>query len=170
LKKVNLVEWKKTNTTREQIVTSKFLLKSRDEYKMYNNIVGMVRKLAETLARLADNNPTKILIGKKLINLLYDIGIIREKKLSLCANLTVSQICYRRLGRILVEKKMAPDHQSADRFVQQGHIRLGTRVVNTTDTLISRMMEDYVTWTDSSKIKKKIDEFNGNYDDYKYTL
>ncbi|KAI5147982.1 U3 small nucleolar ribonucleoprotein IMP3 [Enteropsectra breve] len=168
LKKVNFLEWSDTNTTREQQVISKFLLKSRDEYKRYNKIVGMIRKLAENLARLADNSPTKQQIGKQLISLLYDIGIIEHRKLLECTQVSVSDFCMRRLPMVMVQKKMLAKYCDADKFVQHGHVRLGAKTLNDTSTLISKAMEEFVTWTDSSKIRKKIDEFNDEYDDYKY--
>lgn len=168
LKKVNFLEWKQTNTTREQMVTSKFFLKSRDEYKTYNRIVGMIRKLSESLSRLADNDTTKMFVAKKLINLLYNTGIIENKKLLDCTKVSVSALCCRRLPMLMVQKKLVQKYQDADRFVQQGHVRLGNKVISDTSTLVSRAMEDFVTWTDSSKIRKKIDEFNEDYDDYRY--
>ena len=68
LKKVNFLEWNKTNTTREQLVTTKYILKNREEYKKYNLVVGMIKKLSETLSRLKDNDSTKIAIAKKSEN------------------------------------------------------------------------------------------------------
>lgn len=168
LKKVNFLEWKQTNTTREQAVTSRFFLKSRDEYRTYNRIVGMIRKLSESLSRLADNDTTKIFIAKKLINLLHSIGIIENKKLLDCTRVSVSALCCRRLPMVMAKRKLVQKYEDADKFVQQGHVRLGNRVISDTSTLVSRAMEDFVTWTDSSKIRKKIDEFNEDYDDYRY--
>lgn len=168
LKKVNFLDWKKTNTTREQLVTSKYLLKSRDEYKKYNIIVGMIKKLSETLSRLADNNPTKLVVSKKLISLLHDVGIIENRKLVDCTKVTVSSFCERRISMVLVKKKLVQTFAHADEFVQHGHIRLGTRIINDTSTLISKAMEEYLTWSDKSKLRKKIDEFNEENDDYKY--
>jgi U3 small nucleolar ribonucleoprotein protein IMP3 len=168
LKKVNFLEWKKTNTTREQLITSKYILKERDEYKKYNLIVGMIRKLSETLSRLKDSDPTKLLIAKKLINLLYEVGLINEKKLIECTKISVGSFCERRLPMVMVKRKMIKTFMHADEFVQHGHVRVGIKTVNDTSILISRGMEEYVTWVDSSKIKKKIDEFNEEQDDYKF--
>lgn len=168
LKKVNLTEWKKTNTTREQLVTSKYLLKDRSEYKKYNLVVGMIRKLSETLARLSDSEPTKIVIARKLINLLYDAGIIHNKKLVDCTKVNVSAFCERRLPMIMTKRKMMPSFRQADEFVQHGHVRVGTKIVNDTSVIISRDLEEFVTWADSSKIRQKIEEFNEGRDDYKY--
>lgn len=159
LKKVNFLKWKKTNTTREQMVTSKYLLKDRDEYKKYNLVVGMIRKLSETLSRLNDNDPTKIAVARKLINLLYDAGLIREKKLVECTKITVSSFCERRLPMIMKKMKMVQTFTHADEFVQHGHVRVGTKTINDPSVIISKAMEEYITWVDSSKIKKKIEEF-----------
>lgn len=168
LKKTNFLEWKKTNTTREQMVTSKYLLKSRDEYKRYNLVVGMIKKLAETLSRLSDNDPTKIAVSKKLINLLYDAGLILNKKLVDCVNVNVSSFCERRLPMVIVKKKMVQTFTHADEFVQHGHVRVGTKIINDTSVIISRCMEEFVSWVDGSKIRRKIDEFEEIQDDYKY--
>lgn len=162
LKKVNFLEWKKTNTTREQMVTSKYLLKDRDEYKKYNLVVGMIRKLSETLSRLNDNDPTKIAVARKLINLLYDAGLIKEKKLVDCTKITVSSFCERRLPMIMKKLKMVQAFSHADEFVQHGHVRVGTKLINDPSVIISKSMEEYVTWVDSSKIKKKIEEFQND--------
>lgn len=170
LKKVNFLEWKKTNTTREQLVTTKYLLKERDEYKKYNVVVGMIRKLTETLSRLSDNDSTKLVIAKRLINLLFNAGIISEKKLVECAKVNVSSFCERRLPMIMVRKKMIKTFTHADEFVQHGHVRVGIKTVNDPSVLISRAMEDFVTWVDSSVIKRKIDEFNDRQDDYNFVL
>lgn len=168
LKKVNFLEWKKTNTTREQLVTGKYLLKGRDEYKKYNLVVGLIKKLSETLSRLKDSDPTKLVIAKKLINLLYDTGIITEKTLLQCTKVTVSSFCERRLPMIVAKRKLVQSFAHADEFVQHGHIRVGTRIVNDTSLIIPRSMEEFVTWSDTSKIKVKIDEFNDEKDDYQY--
>lgn len=166
LKKVNFLEWKRTNTTREQMVTSKYLLKERDEYKKYNIIVGMIRKLTETLSRLKDGDATKLVISKRLINLLHDAGLISEKTLVDCTKINVSSFCERRLPMVMVKKRMIETFVHADEFVQHGHVRVGTKTINDPSIIISRAMEEFVTWVDTSKIKKKICEFNGERDDY----
>lgn len=168
LKKVNFLEWKSTNTTREHLVTSRFQLHSRNEYTAYNHIVGMIRKLTDNLAILNDNDHTKISIGKKLLNLLYNVGIIPAKKLSECAKVSVTSFCHRRLPSVMVSRKLVQKIADADKLVQQGHVRVGSRTISESSTLISRSMEEFVTWTDRSKIRQKIDEFNGEQDDYKY--
>ena len=67
LKKVNFLEWKNTNTTREHFVIGKYNLKDREEYTRYNQIVGKIRKITEMLSRLKDNDYTKKTISTKLV-------------------------------------------------------------------------------------------------------
>ncbi|KAL6122593.1 hypothetical protein NUSPORA_00361 [Nucleospora cyclopteri] len=168
LKKVNLEKWKKTNTEREQLVSSKYLLHNRDEYVKYNRLVGMIRKMAESLVRLVENDCTRQYLTKKLINKLYSLGIISEKRLSDCTKITVSDVCKRRLPIILKHLGMVENFKDADKFVQQGHVKIGTKICNNPAILISKNKEEFVKWDDGSKIKKKIDAQNNVFDDFKY--
>lgn len=45
-------------------------------------------------------------------------------------------------------------------MIEQGHIRVGTDVVKDPAFLVSRTLEDFVTWVDSSKIRKHVMEYN----------
>ncbi|KAF7684243.1 U3 small nucleolar ribonucleoprotein IMP3 [Astathelohania contejeani] len=168
LRKVNFLNWKSTNTTREHQICAKYYLHNREDYHTYNKLVGKIKKLTECLARLKDTEETKNRLGKGLIRKLYSIGIINDKKLIECTQISVSSICKRRLPSIMVDKKMVDNLGVAVRLVQQGHVKIGSRVVNDTSVLVSRGMEDFVTWADSSKIRKTIKEFEGMYDDYDY--
>ena len=51
-------------------------------------------------------------------------------------------------------------------FIEQGHVRVGTEVVTDPAFLVTRNMEDFVTWVDSSKIKRSIMQYRDNLDDY----
>lgn len=168
LKKVNFLEWKSTNTTREQVVSSRFCLKTRDEYLRYNKVVAMIRKLTESLSRLADSDATKRFIGRKLIALLYDTGIIPERRLADCATVGVTALCQRRLPSVMVRRRLVEHLADADKFVRQGHVRVGAREVSDPAMLVSREMEEYVAWIDGSKIRRKIDEFQDAVDDARY--
>lgn len=47
-------------------------------------------------------------------------------------------------------------------------IRVGTKVIRDTSYFVPKHMEDMVTWVDSSKIKKKILQYNDKFDDYDF--
>jgi U3 small nucleolar ribonucleoprotein protein IMP3 len=95
------------------------------------------------------------------------MGIITAKKsLSQCEKVTVSAFCRRRLPIVLVRLKMAQTVQLAVTYVEQGHIRVGPQTVTDPAFLVSRNLEDYVSWVDSSKIKQKILKFHDKLDDF----
>jgi len=45
-------------------------------------------------------------------------------------------------------------------------VRVGTEVVTDPAFLVTRNMEDFVTWVDSSKIKRNIMRYRDNLDDF----
>lgn len=50
--------------------------------------------------------------------------------------------------------------------VEQGHVRVGTETITQPAYLVTRAMEDFVTWVDTSKIKRKVLKYNDALDDY----
>jgi ribosomal protein S4 len=89
------------------------------------------------------------------------MGIITATtKFSDCRKVTVSAFCRRRLPIIMCRLKMAETVKEAVTFVEQGHIRVGPQTVTDPAFLVNRTMEDYVTWVDTSKIKRKIMKYN----------
>ena len=168
LRKVNFLEWKGTNTKREQLITSKYNLLDREDYARYNKLAGKIKKLALALARLPEDDEMKSRIGKELVHRLYSMGFIKEKKLYECSKITVANMCNRRLPVMMKHIKMVTNITDATKFVEHGHVKVGGVVVKDPSAMISREVEEYVTWVDSSKIKKKIEEFNTERDDFKY--
>jgi len=51
-------------------------------------------------------------------------------------------------------------------FVEQGHIRVGPDTVTDPAYLVTRSMEDFVTWVDTSRIRRKVLAYNDKLDDY----
>jgi U3 small nucleolar ribonucleoprotein protein IMP3 len=61
---------------------------------------------------------------------------------------------------------MAPTVSEATKFVEQGHVRVGPELVTDPAFLVTRNMEDFVTWVDSSKIKRSILKYRNQIDDF----
>lgn len=80
--------------------------------------------------------------------------------------LSVSRLARRRLGVVMTRLGMADTVQSALKFIQQGHVRVGTEVVTDGAFLVTRNMEDFVTWVDSSKIKRSVLRYRDKLDDF----
>lgn len=62
--------------------------------------------------------------------------------------------------------KYAEQLKEAVTYIEQGHIRVGPETVSDAAFLVTRNMEDFITWVDSSKIKRKVLEYNDKLDDY----
>ena len=78
----------------------------------------------------------------------------------------VSRLARRRLGVVMTRLGMADTVQSGARFIEQGHVRVGTEVVTDPAYLVTRGMEDFVTWVDSSKVKRNIQKYREELDDF----
>ena len=62
----------------------------------------------------------------------------RRGKLSDIERLSVSAFARRRLGVVMVRLNMADNVQAAIKFIEQGHVRVGTEVVTDTAFLVTR--------------------------------
>eukprot|EP01025_Chloroclados_australasicus_P001928 TRINITY_DN10462_c0_g1_i1.p4 TRINITY_DN10462_c0_g1~~TRINITY_DN10462_c0_g1_i1.p4 ORF type:complete len:100 (+),score=9.55 TRINITY_DN10462_c0_g1_i1:286-585(+) len=95
------------------------------------------------------------------------MGIILTKKsLVQTEKLTVSAFCRRRLAIVMVKLKMAEHLKEAVTFVEQGHVRVGPDTVTDPAFHVTKNMEDFVTWVDTSSIKRKVLKYNDKLDDY----
>jgi U3 small nucleolar ribonucleoprotein protein IMP3 len=61
---------------------------------------------------------------------------------------------------------MSENIKSATKLIEQGHVRVGTETIKDPAFLVTRTLEDFVTWTDSSAIRRKVLEYNDNRDDF----
>lgn len=59
-----------------------------------------------------------------------------------------------------VSDNMSEYIKNASDLIEQGHVRVGTDVVKDPAFLVSRTLEDFVTWVDSSKIRRHVMEYN----------
>lgn len=65
--------------------------------------------------------------------------------------------------------KMAQSIKDAVTFIEQGHVRVGPNVITDPAYLVTRQMEDYLTWVDSSKIKQNLLKFRNKVDDFDFS-
>ncbi|KAI5191051.1 U3 small nucleolar ribonucleoprotein IMP3 [Nematocida sp. AWRm77] len=159
LRKVDLLEWKGTSTQREQSATRKYCMEERETYTKYNHITGKIRRLALALAKINDSDETKATVVKELTNKLYSLGLIKSRNLLECAKMGATSFCKRRLASVMVDMKMVPDIQTGTTFVKHGHVKVGTQIATDPGLILSRAMEDFVTWRDGSKVKNTIESF-----------
>ncbi|KAM7267270.1 hypothetical protein ACFE04_009436 [Oxalis oulophora] len=167
LKKVNLLEWKREGNHREAHVMQRYHIVGRDDYKKYSTLCRMIQKYVHILKQKDANDPWRIRKTDDLLEKLYNMGVIPTRKsLALCDKLSVSSFCRRRLATVMVKLKYAEYLKEAVTYIEQGHIRVGTETVTDPAFLVTRNMEDFVTWVDTSKIKRKVLQYNDKLDDY----
>lgn len=62
---------------------------------------------------------------------------------------------------IIFSDKMSENIKGATKLIEQGHVRIGPEMIKDPAYLVTRTLEDFVTWVDNSKIKKHILDYNG---------
>ena len=111
---------------------------------------------------LDPTDPYRLLHEQRLMQKLYSVGVINTtNKLSEVENkLSVSSFCRRRIAVVMARLRMCETVSAGVRFVEQGHVRVGPEVITDPAYLVSRNLEDSVTWVDSSKIKRNIMKYS----------
>nr|CAB3256094.1 U3 small nucleolar ribonucleoprotein protein IMP3-like [Phallusia mammillata] len=169
LKKVDFFAWEADNNLHEVKIMRKYRIQKREHYTAYNKMSREVRTICRKIRDLDQNDPFRVRCTSDLIEKLYNLGIIPTREnLELADKVTASSFCRRRLPVIMVKLKMAQSLKSATEFIEQGHIRVGTKVVLDPAFLVTRSLEDFVTWKETSKIKQHILEYNDERDDYDF--
>lgn len=167
LRKADFLRWKRESNFREVKVARRYHLSNPREYHSYNKIVGDITQLCSKLKALPADDNIRMQRTEDLLNKLYDMGIIPIKTgLDVCSKVTVSSICRRRLPVVMMRLKFAETLTEATSLIEQGHVRIGPNVCKDPALLVTRNMEDFLTWVDSSKIKRKVAKFNDNLDDF----
>lgn len=167
LKKVDFLQWKSDQTLQESKVMRRYHVQKREDYNKYNRMCGDIKRLANKISLLAPTDAYRLKVSEALLEKVYAMGFISQKSsLSQCDKVTVSALCRRRLPIILVRLKMAETVKDAVRMVEQGHVRVGPETVTDPAYLVTRSMEDYVTWVDDSAYKRKIMKYHDKLDDF----
>ncbi|PKS07673.1 hypothetical protein jhhlp_006280 [Lomentospora prolificans] len=167
LKKVDFVTYKK-NEHRDHDVIRRYMIQKPEDYHNYNRLCGSIRQLAHRLSLLPPDSAVRRKHEDLLLDKLYDMGVLSTKsKLSAVENaVTVSAFARRRLPVVMTRLRMAETVQAATKLIEQGHVRVGTDTITDPAYLVTRGMEDFVTWTVGSKIKKTIMKYRDELDDF----
>uniref|UniRef100_A0A2K5Q5X7 U3 small nucleolar ribonucleoprotein protein IMP3 n=1 Tax=Cebus imitator TaxID=2715852 RepID=A0A2K5Q5X7_CEBIM len=147
LKQVDFLNWE-----HELRVLRRYRLQRREDYTRCNQLNRAVRDLRD---------PFRMRTSAALPDKLCALGLVPTRgSLEPCDFVRASSFCRRRLPTLLLKLRMAQHLQAAVAFVEQGHIRVGPDVVTDPAFLVTRSMEDFVTWIDSSKIKRHVLKYN----------
>lgn len=140
----------------------KYHIQDREDYHKYNKICGNLRSLIHRISLLPANDSYRQKKEAEMLDKLYDMGIldVGAKPSDIENKVTVSSIARRRLAVVATRLKMAESVSDAVRTIEQGHIRVGPSPVTDPAMLITRHMEDFVTWVDTSARKRTIMKYN----------
>jgi len=167
LRKVSLYSWKGEDNIRVAKILRRYHIQNREDYVAYVKICGMVTQLSAKLKLLKADDAFRIAMTDQLLDKLNNMGIITTtKSLQKAEDISASSICRRRLPVVMVRMKMAQTMKAAVTFVEQGQVRIGPDVVTDPAYLVTRSMEDFVTWVDSSKIRRAVHKYNDKLDDF----
>ncbi|CAN6642039.1 U3 small nucleolar ribonucleoprotein protein Imp3p [Trichomonascus vanleenenianus] len=171
LKKVDFLDWKQDQGHRDSQVMSMYHVQNRDDYHKYNKICGQIRKMAHKLSELHATDPVRRKHEELLLEKLVNMGVIhtggsKAKVSDLENKVTVAAFCRRRLPVVMCRLRMAPNLADATKFIEQGHVRVGPQVISDPAYLVTKKMEDFVTWVDTSKVKQNILKYRNEIDDF----
>ncbi|XP_077065809.1 U3 small nucleolar ribonucleoprotein IMP3 [Siphateles boraxobius] len=167
LKKVDFINWEVDNNLHEVKILRRYRIEKREDYTKYNKLSRNIRELAQKIRDLDEKDGFRAQSTSTFLEKLYSIGLIPTKQnLSLANDVSASAFCRRRLPTIMLKLRMAPSLKMATTFIEQGHIRVGPEIVTDPAFLITRSMEDFITWVDSSKIKQHVMNYNEERDDF----
>jgi U3 small nucleolar ribonucleoprotein protein IMP3 len=167
LKKVDFLHWKAEDNLREVKLLRRYHIQKREDYIAYNRLSGMITKLTAKLATLPAANETRVRTTEALLTRLFNMGLIdTASSLVKAAALPATAFARRRLPVVMVRLRMADTLKAAVTFVEQGQVRVGPETVNDPAFIVTRTQEDFVTWVDSSRIKRAAEKYNDKLDDY----
>ncbi|KAI5809115.1 hypothetical protein DFH27DRAFT_510337 [Peziza echinospora] len=168
LKKVDFLTWKSDSSHRAHEVTRRYNLPTPEVYHKYNKLIHALKHLLHRLTKLPPTSPFRLKHETLLLEKLFAMGILAQKsKTSDIENkVTVASFCRRRIAVVMTRLKMAEHVRGATELVEQGHVRVGPEVVTDPGYLVTRNMEDFVTWVDSSKIKRSVMKYRDAVDDF----
>ena len=66
----------------------------------------------------------------------------------------------------MVRMGMVENISTAHKFIEQGHVRVGTEVASDPAFLVSRGQEDFVTWVEGSKVQRQVAKYREKLDDF----
>lgn len=167
LKKVDLYSWKGDANIREAKVIRRYHLQDRSDYTSYDRIRGMVTRLCAKIKTLPAEDSFRIAMTDQLLEKLFNMGVINDRSsLHKAEKMTVSAICRRRLPVLMVRLRMAETIKVAITLIETGQVRVGPNVVSDPAFLVTRSMEDFVTWVDTGKIRRAVQKYNDKLDDF----
>lgn len=147
LRKVDFVNYPTDDQHRSAEVIRKYSVSNSADYSSYNRLAGKLRHLAHRLSLLPPESTFRRKQEDVLLEKLHDMGLLgiggggKGKLSDVEKKITVSAFCRRRLGVVMTRLRMSETVSAANKFVEQGHVRVGTEVVTDPAFLVTRYVD-----------------------------
>jgi U3 small nucleolar ribonucleoprotein protein IMP3 len=144
LRKVDFANYASDNQHRGAEIIRRYSLSNPNDYASYNRLAGQLRHLAHRIALLPPETPFRRKQEDQLLEKLHDMGLLgiggggKGKLSDVERKITVSAFCRRRLGVVMTRLRMSEHVSTANKFIEQGHVRVGTEVVTDPAFLVTR--------------------------------
>ena len=169
LKHQDFINWEIDNNLHQVKILRRFRIQNREDYTAYNKMARQIREIANKIRDLDPDHPYKKEATAALLKKLYDMGLTPTMRTLECADrISATSFCRRRLASLVFASHMAENMKAAVTFVEHGHIRVGPRLVTDPAYIVPRSMEDFITWADTSKIRKHVLQYNEELDDAEF--
>lgn len=133
----------------------------------YNKLSREIREVANKLTEVDPSDSFRTEMSSQLLEKLYVLGLIPTKwDLNNVDKVSASSFCRRRLPVVMKRNNMSESIPNASKLVEHGHVRVGPEVVKDPAFLVTRTLEDFVTWVDGSAIQRHVLEYNDLRDDF----
>jgi len=172
LKKVDFLDWEGDSVDFKKRVLEAiaiFKLRDQQEYMKYHKIAKEINIALDKVRKLPDDDnfrTFKKVQLELLITKLYQMGVLNDRNLDYTGKISAEMICRRRISYIMFKEHFAESVNLACLYISHGHVRIGPEVISDPAYLVTRNLEDFISWVDASKIKKTILKFNEELDDY----
>lgn len=167
LKKVDFITWDIDSNLHESKILRRYHITKREQYSLYNTLAVEIRDIAKLLKELPLNDSFRQKNVKRLLDKLYSTGLIPSvDSLERANKVSASSLCRRRLPVVMQRLGMTEFIREASEFVEQGHVRVGSELITDPAFLVSRSLVDMVTWTNKSKIREHVLNYNNERDDF----
>ncbi|KAK6024509.1 S4 domain protein [Ostertagia ostertagi] len=154
LKKTDFIQWEVDHQGKQTEQMRKYHITKREHYSLYNKLAAEVRSIAEKLKELPMNEPFRVRCVREMLSKLYAAGV------------SAASFARRRLPVVMKKIGMVDSIRQASDFVEQGHVRIGPKLVTDPAFMVTRNQEDAITWTNASKIKQHVLDYNNARDDF----
>ncbi|CAI4225370.1 unnamed protein product [Auanema sp. JU1783] len=167
LRKTDFVQWEVDQFGKQNDMLRRFHIQKREQYSMYNKLASEARAIAEQLKELPLNDPFRNKCVKAMLSKFYAVGLIpTADSAERLGKVSGASFARRRLPVVMKNSGMVDSIKTASDFVEQGHVRVGHKLITDPAFVVTRAQEDAITWTNASKIRQHVAEYNNNRDDY----